>query len=113
MLLTTTDTLEGIKIERYFGVVTSMSIQGASFAKDFFARVRNFTGGRVLSYEKEYKEAKMTTMEELAEKARKIGANAVIGIRFDHEVVVIGSGAMLMMTVQGTAVRTEEAEAVS
>jgi len=108
MLFTTTDTLQGQNIRKYFGVVTGISITGMSFVKDFFARIKDFTGGRVRSYESDYKEAKATAMREAADKAAQLGANAVIGVRFDHEVITFEKSAMIMVTCAGTAALVEE-----
>lgn len=108
MLFTTTDTLQGQNIRKYFGVVTGISIAGTSFVKDFFARVKDFTGGRVRSYESDYKEAKAVAMREAADKAAQLGANAVIGLRFDHEVIAFEKSAMIMVTCAGTAALVEE-----
>lgn len=108
MLFTTTDTLQGQNIRKYFGVVTGISIAGTSFVKDFFARIKDFTGGRVRSYESDYKEAKIAAMQEAASKAEQLGANAVIGLRFDQEVIAFQKTAMIMVSCQGTAVLIEE-----
>ena len=106
MLLTTTPTIEGRRITRYCGVVTGEAILGANIFRDFFAGVRDIVGGRSASYEKELHRARAIALQELEEEAARIGANAVVGIDLDYEVV--GQGAsMLMVSVSGTAVVTE------
>lgn len=106
MLLTTTSTIEGRRITRYCGVVTGEAILGANIFRDFFAGVRDIVGGRSASYEKELHRARAIALQELEEEAARIGANAVVGIDLDYEVV--GQGAsMLMVSVSGTAVVTE------
>ena len=91
------------KIEKYLGVVTGETIIGANFVKDFFAGIRDVIGGRSGSYEKVLREAKNTSMEEMQERAMKLGANAIIGIDVDYE--TIGqNNSMLMVAVSGTAV---------
>ena len=106
MLLTTTPTIEGRRITRYCGVVTGEAILGANIFRDFFAGVRDIVGGRSASYEKELHRARAIALQELEEEAARIGANAVVGIDLDYEVV--GQGAsMLMVSVSGTAVVAE------
>lgn len=103
MLFSTTPTIEGHTIREYKGVVTGETIIGANFFKDFFAGIRDIVGGRAGSYEKVLREAKDTSMREMAERARAMGANAVVGIDIDYE--TIGNGnSMLMVATSGTAV---------
>src|SRR5574344_68542 len=103
MITTTTPTIEGHTIREYKGVVTGETIIGANFVKDFFAGIRDVIGGRSGSYEKVLMEARDTSMEELQQRAARLGANAVVGIDLDYE--TIGSnGSMLMVAASGTAV---------
>lgn len=106
MLLTTTPTVEGQRIVKYYGVVTGETIIGANFVRDLFASVRDFIGGRSESYEEVLREAKDTAIREMEESARKMGANAVVGIDLDYETIG-GNGSMLMVTCSGTAVFLE------
>lgn len=103
MILSTTPTIEGHPIQEYKGVVTGETIIGANIIKDFMAGIRDIFGGRSNSYEKVLREAKDTALSELAENARQLGANAVVGIDIDYETVG-QSGSMLMVAVSGTAV---------
>lgn len=103
MILSTTPTIEGHPIQEYKGVVTDETIIGANILKDFMAGIRDIFGGRSNSYEKVLREAKDTALSELAENARQLGANAVVGIDIDYETVG-QSGSMLMVAVSGTAV---------
>ena len=103
MLLTTTPTVEGHPILEYRGVVTSEVIIGANFVKDFFASLRDTFGGRCNSYENVLREAKDNAIEEMSQRASRMGCNAVVGIDFDYETVG-ASGSMLMVTCSGTAV---------
>ena len=103
MLLTTTPQIEGHTIREYKGVVTGETIIGANILKDIFAGIRDLVGGRSAAYEKVLIEAKDTSMQEMAERAHAMGANAVVGIDVDYE--TIGSnGSMLMVATSGTAV---------
>ena len=108
MILTTTPNIEGHTILTYKGLVTGETIIGANFVKDFFAGIRDVFGGRSGSYEKVLREAKDTALRELQERAEEMGANAVVGIDLDYE--VMGSnGSMLMVTASGTAVVVKNA----
>ena len=106
MILTTTPTIEGRTIVEYKGVVFGEVIVGVNFLKDFAASIRDIVGGRSNTYEHELVNARTTAMEELAQRARAMGADAVVGIDIDYE--VLGQrGGMLMVTASGTAVRLE------
>ena len=106
MLLTTTPNIEGKQITKYYGVVSAETIIGANIFRDFFASIRDIVGGRSGSYEKVLREAKDNALKELAENAKELGANAVIGIDLDYETVG-GNSSMLMVTANGTAVYYE------
>jgi uncharacterized protein YbjQ (UPF0145 family) len=104
MILTTTPTIEGHTITEYKGVVFGEVIAGVNFIKDFGASIRNIIGGRSSSYEAEIIEARTQAMKELAERAKALNADAVVGIDIDYEVLGQNNG-MLMVTASGTAVR--------
>ncbi len=104
MILTTTPSIEGQTIAEYKGVVFGEVISGVNFFKDFKASVRNFIGGRSGSYERELIDARSQAMDEMANRARALGADAVIGIDIDYEVLGTDNG-MLMVTASGTAVK--------
>ena len=106
MIQTTTPTIEGKKIVRYYGVVTGETIIGANVFRDFFASIRDIVGGRSASYEEVLREAKNTALQEMSEHAEAMGANAVVGIDLDYETVGSG-GSMLMVAASGTAVYCE------
>lgn len=106
MLLTTTAVVEGKTINTYYGVVTGEAILGANIFKDFFAGIRDIVGGRSASYERELEKARLIAFQEMEQKAQQLGANAIVGIDIDYENITIGNGgAMLMVSVSGTAVR--------
>ena len=104
MILTTTQSIEGRTIVEYKGIVFGEVISGVNFFKDFGAGIRNLIGGRSSSYEKELLEARRKALSELEERAILMGADAVVGIDIDYEVLGEGGG-MLMVTASGTAVR--------
>lgn len=103
MLTTTTSHIEGMHIAKYYGIVSGETIIGANFVRDLFASVRDFVGGRSGSYEEVLRQAKSTALREMEDEARRLGANAVIGVDLDYETVG-GNGSMLMVTASGTAV---------
>ena len=104
MILSTTNNIDGKPIKDYLGIVTGETIIGANIFKDFFASIRDVVGGRSGSYEKVLREAKDTALKEMKENAKKLNANAIIGIDLDYETVGKGGG-MLMVTASGTAVK--------
>ena len=106
MILTTTPTIEGRTIVEYKGVVFGEVIVGVNFIKDIAASLRDFFGGRSNTYEKELISARNTAMEELKSRAMAVGADAVVGIDIDYEVLGQNSG-MLMVIASGTAVKLE------
>jgi len=103
MILSTTPNIEGQQITRYHGVVTGEAILGANMFRDLFAGIRDIVGGRSGAYEKELRNAREIAFEELRQAAAELGANAVVGIDLDYEVVG-EKGGMLMVSVSGTAV---------
>lgn len=106
MLLSTTSHLEGRSVKEYKGIVFGETIIGANLFKDLFASIRDVVGGRSGTYERVLQEARETAINEMADKAHNMGANGVIGIDVDYEVVG-NSGSMLMVSVSGTAVVVE------
>ena len=106
MDLTTTPSIEGKRITRYCGIVAGEAILGANLFKDIFAGIRDIVGGRSAVYERELQHARQVALDELEDRAREQGANAVVGIDLDYE--VIGqNGTMLMVSASGTAVVVE------
>lgn len=103
MIVTTTSYIEGKKVEEYKGIVFGEVITGVNVLKDFAAGMRNFFGGRSQSYENELTKAREEALREMEERAAQQGANAVIGVDIDYEVLGADNG-MLMVTASGTAV---------
>ena len=103
MIVTTTSYIEGKKVEEYKGIVFGEVISGVNILKDFAAGVRNIFGGRSQSYEDELLQAREEALREMEERAAQKGANAVIGVDIDYEVLGADNG-MLMVTASGTAV---------
>ncbi len=103
MILTTTPTIEGRPVQQYVGIVTGEAILGANIFKDFFAGIRDIVGGRSATYERELGRAREIALDEMQQKAKELGANAIVGIDLDYEVLGQASG-MLMVSASGTAV---------
>lgn len=106
MIITTTNNVEGKKIKEYIGVIFGEVITGVNFVKDFMAGIRDFVGGRSSSYEEELTKARAQAMEQLQQKAIEMGADAIVGLDIDYEVLG-ANGSMMMVTVSGTAIKFE------
>lgn len=104
MIVSTTPTIEGRPVRDYLGVVAGEAILGANIFRDVFASVRDVIGGRSGSYEKVLREAREEALKEMVQAARRLGADAVVGIDYDYETLG-ANGSMLMVAVSGTAVR--------
>ena len=105
MLITTTSQISGTEITEYKGIVNGEVILGANVFRDIMASIRDFIGGRSAAYEEVLKKAKEEALREMQQEAKKLGANAIIGIDLDYE--LIGTG-MLMVAASGTAVVIKE-----
>ncbi|KPA22533.1 hypothetical protein shim_08180 [Shimia sp. SK013] len=104
MIVTTTPSVEGRKIATYHGIVVGEAIMGANVVRDFFASITDVVGGRSGAYESKLQDARETALAELEERAVAKGANAVVGVDLDYEVV---GDSMLMVSASGTAVTVE------
>lgn len=103
MIYTTTNNIEGYEIVEYKGIVFGEVITGVNFMRDLAAGFRDIFGGRSESYEEELKNAREESIQEMIERASVMGANAVVGVDIDYEVLGSSNG-MLMVTTSGTAV---------
>lgn len=103
MIRSTTPTLQGREIQEYKGVVVGEAILGANIFKDIFGAVRDIVGGRAGAYEEELGRARDIAFQEMETEARAMGANAIVGIDIDYEVIGM-KGGMMMVSVSGTAV---------
>lgn len=106
MIITTTNSVEGKRILEYYGVVFGEVVSGVNFVRDFAASITDFFGGRSNSYEDELIRARESALSEMAGRAQSMGANAVVGVDLDYEVLGQSNG-MLMVTASGTAVYVE------
>ncbi|MFC4668433.1 heavy metal-binding domain-containing protein [Seohaeicola nanhaiensis] len=101
MIVTTTPSIEGHLIAEYKGIVVGEAIMGANVVRDLFASITDIVGGRSGAYESKLQDARETALAELEARARALGANAVVGVDLDYEVV---GQSMLMVSASGTAV---------
>lgn len=108
MIISTTNSIDGYKAQKYLGIVSGEAILGANLFKDLFAGIRDIVGGRSAAYEKELRRAQRIALNEMEERAQEMGANAIIGVDLDYETVG-DTGSMLMVSASGTAVVLEEA----
>ena len=106
MIITTTPSVEGRQIASYQGIVFGEVITGVNFLRDIGAGLRNIFGGRSEGYEKELLAARDQALVELEQRARERGADAVVGVDIDYEVLG-AEGSMLMVTASGTAVKLQ------
>ena len=104
MIMTTTPNVDGKAIKEYLGVVAGEAVLGANLFKDLFAGIRDIVGGRSGAYENELRKARDIALQEAETAAVQLGANAVVGIDIDYEVLG-DKGSMMMVSVSGTAVR--------
>ncbi|MBW4557070.1 MAG: YbjQ family protein [Trichormus sp. ATA11-4-KO1] len=106
MIVTTTDVIQGAIIESYLGIVTAEVVYGSNFLRDFFASIRDVIGGRTGSYERLFEQGQRKAIEELEQRAQRLGADAVIGIELDTGTINVDqSGVLLLITATGTAVK--------
>ena len=106
MIITTTPSIEGRRIVEYKGIVFGEVVAGVNFIKDFAAGLTNILGGRSVSYEGELIEARQSAIAEMSQRASQLGANAIVGVDVDYEVLGEHNN-MLMVTASGTAVTVE------
>ena len=102
MITTTTPSIEGKPVREYLGIVAGEAVLGANIIKDLFATVTDIVGGRSGAYENELAKARQIAIKEMEDEAARLGANAVVGVDLDYEVVRQG---MLLVTAAGTAVK--------
>jgi uncharacterized protein YbjQ (UPF0145 family) len=106
MLLSTTDVIQGAVIDSYVGIVTAEVVYGSNFLRDFLASIRDIVGGRSGSYERLFEQGQRKALEELEQRAQRLGADAVIGIEIDTGTINVDqSGVLLLITATGTAVK--------
>lgn len=104
MLVVTTDTIQGRTIAEHLGVVTGEAILGVNIFRDLFSGIRDIVGGRAGGYQNALRDARQAAMQDMIDMAQQAGADAVVGVDLDYEVLGRENG-MLMVSINGTAVR--------
>jgi uncharacterized protein YbjQ (UPF0145 family) len=92
------------RVGKYLGVVNGEAIIGANIFRDMFSSIRDVVGGRAGGYERALAGARDAALEDMIEAAKELGANGIVGIDFDYEVLGEANG-MMMVAVSGTAVQ--------
>ena len=95
---------EGGRVDKYLGVVNGEAIIGANIFRDMFASIRDVVGGRAGGYERALTGARDAALDDMVAAAKELGADGVIGIDFDYDVLGETNG-MMMVSVSGTAVK--------
>lgn len=103
MIVTTTPSVEGQKIVNYLGIVAGEVALGTDFIRDFTAALADFFGARTSAYEEKLIEARAACIREMSNRAASMGANAIVGVKIDHEIL---SNGMMLVLATGTAVKT-------
>ena len=104
MILTSSNTLENKEIIEYKGIVTGESLIGANIYKDLFSGVRDVVGGRTSKYEEEINKAREISLNSMIEKAEKLGANGIIGLKISYDNLGGTMGNTILVTAYGTAI---------
>jgi len=104
MLLSTTSSIHGKKIIKHLGLVRGNTIRARHLGRDFMAILRNIVGGEIIDYTKMIAESREQSIDRMIEEAQKLGANAIIGIRFSTTEVMQGAAEIMVF---GTAVVVE------
>lgn len=106
--VTTTPSLEGYRVTQTIGIITSEHVEGINILVDFFAEIRDATGGRSRTLQSVLRHARQACIAELRMEAHSIGANAVIGVDLDYSEISGGGKNMLFLVASGTAVCIEK-----
>lgn len=105
MILSTTDSIQGKNIQNYLGIVTAEVVYGSNALRDFFAGIRDVLGGRTGAYERVFEKGQKDALKELENRAKKLGANAVVGVQIKTDTINIDEhGVLMLITATGTAV---------
>ena len=106
MLVVTTDVIQGAVVDSYLGIVTAEVVYGSNALRDFFAGIRDIIGGRTASYERVFERGQRDAISELEQRAERLGADAVLGVRVSTDTINIDeTGVLLLITATGTAIK--------
>lgn len=101
MIVTTTPSIEGMRLTRYLGVVASEVVLGTSLTKDISAQVKSFVGGRSEAYEREIRHARQQATKDMVSIAEQMQAHAIVAVAFEYDSV----NGLVLVTATGTAVQ--------
>ncbi len=104
MLLATTDSIAGKTITKHLGLVRGNTIRARHVGKDILAALRNLVGGEIMEYTKLLGESREQALDRMVEEGKKLGANAIVGVRFSTSEVTTHAAEIL---AYGTAVVVE------
>lgn len=107
IIISTTSTLEGYKIEAYLGIISVRAVTGTGYFADLAASFSDVFGGPSMAYREQLSRIDDEALALLEEEAKKLGANAVLGVRIDHDEISGKGKQMFMVTVAGTGVITQ------
>jgi uncharacterized protein YbjQ (UPF0145 family) len=105
LILTTTPDIPGMRITKTYGLVRGSTVRAKHIGKDILALFRNIVGGEINEYTKMLAESREQALDRMIHDAEKLGANAIVGVRFASSSIASGAAEML---VYGTAVNVEE-----
>ena len=106
MILSTTDSLQGTNIQNYLGIVTAEVVYGSNALREFFAGIRDVLGGRTAAYERAFEKGQQDALKELESRAKRLGADAVVGVQVKTDTINIDDhGVLMLITATGTAVK--------
>jgi uncharacterized protein YbjQ (UPF0145 family) len=105
MILTTTETIKGKKIIRTLGLAKGNTIRARHVGHDILAVLRNMIGGEIVNYTKLLGESREQSLDRMVADAQRLGANAVVEVRFATSVLMGGAAELL---AYGTAVVVED-----
>lgn len=105
MIITTTNSIEGAEITSYMRLISTNVVIGSSFVSDFFASFTDLFGGRSNTYQNRLDEVYQNAITEIEQKAARIGADAVVGLKMDFNEISGKGKAMFMVSAVGTAVK--------
>ena len=103
--LTTTHEYPGREIREALGIVSAECVLGINVFRDLLGGIRDIVGGRSGTHQKALREAKQACLEELAQEADQLGADAVVGVDLDYSEISGGGKGMVFLVASGTAVR--------
>jgi len=105
MIIVTTETIEGRKIEEVLGLVRGNTIRARNVGRDIMAGLRNIVGGEIKDYTRMLSDARDQALDRMIRDAESKGANAILGVRFTTSQTMAGAAEIL---AYGTAVRLSD-----